>query len=204
MLAPATSGRRKSSDLPTQGLSYICPTTLAGTHKDFSHFFFSMAIEARNRLIAEIDNNLHGKREWEEKSYDPLCANELCKTAFLILVERSGPMNRYGCYRCYTLQPEAAFDIMPPHIVIHPCRRLTVQEWKKDLLSMHNGEQRLRRSCIECGVRDGLYSDNSLVESMTNKTCWVCKCRLIHWVSPNVPYTKFRRCLGKSPIRPMD
>ncbi|WQF76993.1 hypothetical protein CDEST_02007 [Colletotrichum destructivum] len=114
------------------------------------------------------------------------------------------PMSQYGCYRCYTLQPEAAFEAMPPHVVVSPCGRLTMHEGKNDLPAFQEGQYLLRRYCIECGVRDGLYPDNALVESMTNQKWWVCKCRRIHWVAPNESFVECGFCLGKSAFRSVE
>ncbi|GJD04888.1 hypothetical protein ColKHC_13713 [Colletotrichum higginsianum] len=112
--------------------------------------------------------------------------------------------SQYGCYRCYTLQPEAAFEAKPPSVILHPCGRLTIHDNKQDLPVFRKGERLLRRYCIECGVRDGLYPDKALVTSMTDQRWWVCECRRTHLVSPSDFDIECRRCLGKSGFRPPD
>ncbi|KAJ0153275.1 hypothetical protein CTA2_139 [Colletotrichum tanaceti] len=111
---------------------------------------------------------------------------------------------QYGCYRCYTLQPEAAFEAKPPSVILHPCGRLTMHDNKQDLPVFRRGERLLRRYCIECGVRDGLYPDKALVTSMTDQRWWVCECRRTHLVSPSDLYVECRRCRGRPALRSPD
>ncbi|TQN64966.1 hypothetical protein CSHISOI_10457 [Colletotrichum shisoi] len=112
--------------------------------------------------------------------------------------------SQYGCYRCYTLQPEAAFEAKPPSLVLHPCGRLTIHDNRQDLPVFRKGERLLRRYCIECGVRDGLYPDQALVTSMTDQRWWVCECRRTHLVPPSDLDIECRRCLGRNGYRPQD
>ncbi|WQF87780.1 hypothetical protein CDEST_12794 [Colletotrichum destructivum] len=112
--------------------------------------------------------------------------------------------SQYGCYRCYTLQPEAAFEAKPPSFILHSGGRLTIHDNKQDLPVFRKGERLLRRYCIECGVRDGLYPDKALVTSMTDQRWWVCECRRTHLVPPSDLDIECRRCLGRSGFRPPD
>ncbi|WQF76962.1 hypothetical protein CDEST_01976 [Colletotrichum destructivum] len=206
----------------------VALATLARKNYKFLHFFWAMDPDKRDAIIAEIGDGVDGETWWRVNHYHPLYASEPCKIAFLIIAEKyldqksiqkaiadykheknktnkgegqRPPMSQYGCYRCYTLQPEAAFEANPPHVVVFPCGRLTMYKGENDLPAFQGGAHLLRRYCIECGVRDGLYLDNVLVESMTNQKWWVCKCRRIHWVSPSKSYVECEGCLRKSAFR---
>ncbi|KAK1996479.1 hypothetical protein LX36DRAFT_111800 [Colletotrichum falcatum] len=221
-------GRRKSSTPSgvsflgppvdrTRGAPYAGVPTLSRTYLDFSDFFRTMDPRMRNEALEAIKttngNRVHGEERWRAQHYDPLYATESCKLAFLIQVElqrgeRPGntggeelELREHACYRCYTLQPEAAFEDKPHHILVSPHGGLSMHDGTKDLPVIRRGETLLRRFCIQCGVRDGLYPNMSRATSMTGDTWWVCECRHLHWVPPYESYVECRRCLRKNPLR---
>ncbi|KZL66193.1 hypothetical protein CI238_09972 [Colletotrichum incanum] len=207
----------------TPDAPYTGAPTLTRTYHDFSHFLRVMNPGVRQTAFEEIkDTRLSGEERWRNQHYNPLYATEACKIAFLIQAEsprhaksrqdalgegknkskiEEPEMREYACYRCYTLQPKAAFEDKPPPIVVSSCGRLSMHDGARDLPVMRQGERLLRRYCIECGIKDGLYPDRALITSKTGDKWWVCECRHLHWVPPNEPYIECRRCLGKSGFR---
>ncbi|GKT65080.1 hypothetical protein ColTof3_12419 [Colletotrichum tofieldiae] len=183
-----------------------------------------MSPDARQSVFESIkDTRLDGEERWRDQRYNPIYATEACKIAFLIQAELKDPddsrqdgleggkkkskveepeMREYACYRCYTLQPKAAFEDKPPPIVVSSCGRLNMHDGARDLPAIRQqGGRLLRRYCIECGIKDGLYPNRALITSMSGDKWWVCECRHLHWVPPNEPYIECRRCLVKSGFR---
>ncbi|EFQ31900.1 hypothetical protein CGRA01v4_13067 [Colletotrichum graminicola] len=217
---PSTRGRKASTPssvatlaLPverTLGAPYTVVPTLPRTYLNFSHFFRTMGFEIRDKSLRAIENaGVYGEERWRAHHYDPLYATESCKLAFLIQVEalcgrEESEGQEHACYRCYTLKPKGAFEDKPHHIIVSPHGRLTKHAYTdKDLPVIRRGESLLRRFCIECGVRDGIYPSTELVFSMTGDKWWVCECRHLHWISPPESYVECRRCLAKSGFRQM-
>ncbi|KAK2061432.1 hypothetical protein LY76DRAFT_367139 [Colletotrichum caudatum] len=201
----------------TPGAPYAGVPTLPRTYLDFSHFLRTIRSDVRDKSLKAIqDAGVHGEERWRAQHYDPLYATESCKLAFLIQVEKQwgeNPKTSWGedsevqehaCYRCYTLQPKAAFEEKPHHVLVSPHGLRFVHADTKDPIAVRRGESLLRRFCIECGVRDGLYPNTELVTSMTNDKWWLCECRRLHWKSPDAPHVECRRCLGKSGYRPLE
>ncbi|KAK1987546.1 hypothetical protein LZ30DRAFT_702374 [Colletotrichum cereale] len=195
---------------------------LPRTYLDFSHFLRTMEPEARKGALAAIqDAGVDGEERWRGQHYDPLYATESCKLAFLLQTQvrweekkteahgerktkarvEESEMREHPCYRCYTLQPKGAFEVKPHHILISPRGGLSMHAHDKDLPAIRQGERLLRQFCIECGVRDGLYPNRSLIYSMAGDRWWVCECRQLHWASPDEPPVECRRCLGTSGFR---
>ncbi|KAK2034008.1 hypothetical protein LX32DRAFT_5557 [Colletotrichum zoysiae] len=201
----------------TPGAPYVGVPTLPRTYLDFSHFLWTMGPKIRDECLEDIkEAGVHGEERWRAQHYDPLYATESCKLAFLIQVEKrwgeeqrtsggdDSEVEEHACYRCYTLQPKAAFEEKPHHVLVSPHGVRFIHVDTKDPIVARRGESLLRRFCIECGVRDGLYPDTELVTSMTDEKWWLCQCRRLHWISPNEPQVECRRCKGKSGYRPLD
>ncbi|KAK1676548.1 hypothetical protein BDP55DRAFT_106076 [Colletotrichum godetiae] len=116
----------------------------------------------------------------------------------------------YGCYRCHTIKPEAAFEKLPDYFVVSSAgcivgRYAGKADGDKEqsrLPTLRSGEGLLRRFCIECGVRDGLYEKRKLITSLTEERWSVCDCRRLHWVPSNASYIECEHCLVKSAFRP--
>ncbi|EXF78901.1 hypothetical protein CFIO01_06690 [Colletotrichum fioriniae PJ7] len=116
----------------------------------------------------------------------------------------------YGCYRCHTIKPEAAFEKLPDYFVVSSegcivgryAGKADGDKEQSRLPTLQNGEGLLRRFCIECGVRDGLYEKRKLITSLTEERWSVCDCRRLHWVPSNESYIECEHCLVKSAFRP--
>ncbi|KAK1585266.1 uncharacterized protein LY79DRAFT_274982 [Colletotrichum navitas] len=192
----------------TPGVPYAGVRTLPRTYLNFSHFFRTIGFEIRDKSLKAIENaGVNGEERWRAQHYDPQYATESCKLAFLIQVEiqcgrEESEGQQHACYRCYTLKPKGAFEDKPHHIIVSPHGGLSMYAYTtQDLPVIRQGESILRRFCIECGVRDGLYPSTELVHSMTGDRWWVCECRHLHWISPPESYVRCRRCLAKSGFR---
>ncbi|KDN61951.1 hypothetical protein CSUB01_05172 [Colletotrichum sublineola] len=177
----------------TPGAPYARVPTFPRRYLDFSHFLWAMRPDKRNPALKAIeDAGVHGEERWRAQHYDPLYATESCKLAFLIQVEkeskgRSGTgtqggsasksgdeeleVREHACYRCYTLQPEAAFEDKPAHVIVSSNGGLR-HAHTEDMPVIRKGERLLRRFCIECGVRDGIYPRMAVVSSITGDK-WV-------------------------------
>ncbi|OHE99844.1 hypothetical protein CORC01_04745 [Colletotrichum orchidophilum] len=117
----------------------------------------------------------------------------------------------YGCYRCHTVKPEAAFEKLPDYFVVsssgcivgrYAGKAADGDKEQSRLPTLRSGEGLLRRFCIECGVRDGLYEKRKLITSLTEERWSICDCRRLHWVPSNESYIECEHCLVKSAFRP--
>ncbi|KAK8075203.1 hypothetical protein PG997_009866 [Apiospora hydei] len=101
----------------------------------------------------------------------------------LLNAERDCRDDKFACYNCMTLKDPFEFEVNQAGKV----QRMDV---------VGHPEDTLRRVCIDCGIRIGLYQPGRVIHRKQGPCCWVCHCRRANEKVESLTANESLRCDG--------